>query len=198
MRNKLLLLIAGLVLSISASAQSQIDSVLFKLINEYRVSKGVQPMKWDSSISKMAVHHSEYMIQYPYTFHQAVTGDFCTDSISPHEERVPVQGIDRVVTVSDRFKRFVPGGYGIYGSENICFGGAGKYVNMSANEIAKDIFEGWKNSPKHNENMLNPTLRSGACCTVMKKIYTTNYFVNGKVARYKELYIVSTADFLSR
>jgi hypothetical protein len=57
---KLLTHATVMIISIAASAQTSLDSALFNKINEYRLSKKLKMIKWDTTSYKAARHHSQY------------------------------------------------------------------------------------------------------------------------------------------
>ena len=51
------------VLTLNVYSQTDLESLLFQKINEYRVEKGLNSLKWDNATYKSTQVHTEYMIK---------------------------------------------------------------------------------------------------------------------------------------
>lgn len=112
----------------SEAYQAEYRKEFYKLINAHRASYGVHPLKSEAGLERWAYLKSKHMADNNYFAHDY--NGMLIDEMYPNEGgSVPLMG------------------------ENI-FGSYGKRT-PSAKEYAQKSFEGWKNSPGHNANMLN-------------------------------------------
>jgi hypothetical protein len=111
-----------------AAATYSADEIAFvQLINEYRVSNGLQPLLVSDMISEACDRHNSDMGKYRFFDHYTVQSDWFAAGASPWD-RMAASGYS----------------YNTYKGENIAAG----YSTAAA------VFLGWKNSPGHNANML--------------------------------------------
>jgi uncharacterized protein YkwD len=114
-----------------AAASYSTDEIAFvQLLNDYRVSNGLQPLLVSDAISEACDRHNSDMGKYGFFDHYTVSSDWFAAGASPWD-RMAASGYD----------------YNTYKGENIAAG----YSTAAA------VFEGWRNSPGHNANMLNGT-----------------------------------------
>lgn len=112
----------------SEAYQAEYRKEFYKLINAHRASYGVHPLKPEAGLERWAYLKSKHMADNNYFAHDY--NGMLIDEMYPNEGgSVPLMG------------------------ENI-FGSYGKRT-PSAKEYAQKSFEGWKNSPGHNANMLS-------------------------------------------
>ena len=151
------------IISFGLNAQTDLDSLLFDKVNEYRESNGLNSLAWDSNVYKMANHHSVYL---------KILNQDSTKSIITHLEDVDVEEFEEMLYPNDRFKKYVNNKFDFRG-ENV--GGVLKNRKTSNEKLVDLIFESWKTSSEHNQLMLNPKTKFGACSVevLMKKFYIT-------------------------
>jgi uncharacterized protein YkwD len=104
------------------------DEIAFvELINQYRISNGLQPLLVSDMLSEAGDRHSSDMGKYSFFDHYTVKSDWFAAGASPWD-------------------RMAASGYAFntYKGENIAAG----YSTAAA------VFNGWKNSSGHNANML--------------------------------------------
>ena len=126
----LLALLAGAVLASPAKAAVSYSSeeiAFVKLLNDYRVSNGLQPLLVSDMISEACDRHNSDMGKYRFFDHYTQGSDWFAIGASPWD-RMAASGYD----------------YNTYKGENIAAGYG----------TAASVFQGWKNSPGHNANML--------------------------------------------
>ena len=99
-----------------------------QLLNEYRAQNGLQPLLISDMISEACDRHGSDMGKYGFFDHYTQASDWFAIGASPWD-RMAASGYN----------------YNTYKGENIAAG----YSNAEA------VFQGWKNSPGHNANMLN-------------------------------------------
>ncbi len=133
----------------SLLSRSETDSVLkierlaavkfHKLINEYRVSKGVKPLRWNDTLWLAARNHNIYMWSVNLLWHNEDKKDKCFTGVEID---------DRVAYVAKTNLHYM--------GENCLFNydTKGKNIKIIAEKIAKESFKIWKESVGHNENML--------------------------------------------
>ena len=103
-----------------------------KIINQYRADNGLAKLKISDDISEAAYRHNSDMGKYQFFNHYTVNSDWFEKGASPYD-------------------RMAKSGYGYY---------TNKGENIAAGfETAEAVFKAWKNSPGHNENMLNKSYR---------------------------------------
>ncbi len=109
--------------------------IIHDLINEHRKSNRKQPLKWNDTLWLAARNHSNYLDQNRKFQHDQIRGKNLFTGIN-HNDRIQyVLGQDPSLKAS---------------GENIFSTG----YAFSNTHLAKLAFDGWKNSPGHNKNML--------------------------------------------
>lgn len=101
-----------------------------RLINEYRAANGLGTLLVSDMISDAATKHNLDMGKYAFFDHTTQGSDYFAVGASPWD-RMAASGYN----------------YNTYKGENIAAGYS----------TAATVFEGWRNSPGHNANMLNGT-----------------------------------------
>jgi uncharacterized protein YkwD len=141
---------------VPATSRFDADRIALKIhdyVNEHRRDNDIAIMTYDEELESIALGHSEDM---------AVNNFF---------EHVNLRGEDPSQRAeNDRYNchKELPGGYYTEGiAENIAqnniyesvtlINGIPFYDWKTENELAYDIFDQWRTSPGHNENMLEPT-----------------------------------------
>ncbi len=124
---------AGLAAPAQAAVSYSAEEIAFiKLINEYRVSQGLNPLMVSDMISEACDRHSSDMGKYRFFSHYTVQSDWFPVNASPWD-------------------RMAKSGYDFY---------TNKGENIAAGQsTAKDAFNAWKASPGHNANMLNSSFK---------------------------------------
>jgi len=165
-------------MSVTVMAQTKLDTILFNKINEYRVSKGLKELKWDSCGYRAVDHHTLYLVSHSYNSPSRYikmieqlkkeigngTGTrvmVVQSTNSPHVE-------DSVIFCHfyDRYKYYggrneIRGGEVIAGTNRCIKDGD----SLIYEKLATDILESWKHSPGHNSILLTPKGLYGAGST---------------------------------
>ena len=135
-RRTVLVLLLGVIIgafffvpSALAATYSDEEIAFAQLLNDYRVSEGLEALLVSDALSDAGDKHSSDMGKYAFFAHTTAGSDWFPIGASPW---------DRMA-----MNRY---GFNTYKGENI----AGGY------STAAPLFEAWKNSPAHNANMLNP------------------------------------------
>lgn len=133
----------------------KIESELFNLINSYRKSNGLKALELDANLVKASLIQSDYMAS--------------TDKVTHKNSKVGFE------TMTQRIKYFYTGSYGV-SLENAC---AGSLYLCSIENIspAQRIFNSWKSSPGHNQNMLNPKVNKIGL-TISRKPGSEYFYAN--------------------
>jgi uncharacterized protein YkwD len=119
-------------------SQTNLDKLVFKKVNEYRKQKKLKELTWDDKAYKASDHHLKYMVKNSFVSHDE-SNDTPTSFL--------------------RLKKY--GVNPIFSGENI------RVIMYSKNNdelMAKEIVDGWKKSPKHNEIMLSDYKKSAVSC----------------------------------
>ncbi len=124
------LLLLGGVFAAPAQAVSYSSSEIafVQILNDYRVANGLQPLMVSDMISEACDRHGSDMGKYRFFDHYTQASDWFAVGASPWD-RMAASGYN----------------FNTYKGENIAAGYS----------TAEAVFQGWKNSPGHNANMLN-------------------------------------------
>lgn len=125
------------VLTLNVYSQTDLESLLFQKINEYRVEKGLNTLKWDDATYKSTQVHTEYMVK--------------NDKLSHTENSKTPSFTDRIRLFSD--KNYIAG----YENVNKVY-----YTDNSIDKISDLILSSWKSSKGHNSAMLGKRCTIGA------------------------------------
>lgn len=148
------------LMMVSSFGQTKLDTLLFNKINEYRNSKHLKELIWDTSAYKATRHHTEYLMKNEFnspkryvdvaksTPLSKTTFYLKPSLIYPHREECTV-----FFTPTDRYKYY---GGKEYVSEVII----GTHTN-NYDSIVSKILNGWKNSPEHNKLILDKNAKRG-------------------------------------
>jgi uncharacterized protein YkwD len=108
------------------------EQEIFRLTNEFRKQHGRDELKSDKRMEKAAGYFAAYMARTDKYGHEA-------DGNRP-ADRMALFDYDQCIA-----------------AENIAY--QMKSTGFSTDELAQKFFDGWKNSPSHRENMLDPDLK---------------------------------------
>jgi len=127
---KIFLIPFFLVVSLTLISQTSLDYLLFEKCNNYRTSNGLKRWVWSDKAFEPAEHHTNYQVKTGKMGHDENT-------ITPRPtSRLDYYDIDWV-----------------YSGENCAVVCASGY---SEEYIANRIFQLWRESPTHNDVLLNP------------------------------------------
>jgi uncharacterized protein YkwD len=171
--------------------QTKFDTILFNKINEYRISKNLNVLKWDTIAYKASEHHTKYIVVEDFYSFKKIKSEFKNTSkdtifikfkTSPHNEKAPFY------SPSDRYKYYGGKKYESAGEviawycENIKNKDSLKYE-----KLAIGILELWKKSTLHNKIILDPNATKGCGSTIIevydgflntfKLYFTTSSFI---------------------
>ena len=110
---------------------TQVEKELLRLTNEFRKQNGREALKPDKRLDTAAAYFAAFMARKDKYAHDA-------DGNRP-AERLALFGYDDCIS-----------------AENIAY--QMNSAGFSTAKLANGFFEGWKNSPPHRENMLDPDL----------------------------------------
>jgi hypothetical protein len=123
------MLVAGPVSGQGSPAPNQVTELVVVLTNEFRAQEGRKRVEMNARLTSAARY---------FAGHMAETGKFAHDADgSAPESRATQHGYDYCIV-----------------SENIAY----RYssAGFATRELAQGFVEGWKNSPGHRKNMLDP------------------------------------------
>ena len=155
MKKLITTLLLSLLLVFISYSQTPLDHRIFKTVNEYRVSSGLEPWVWSQELFPIPLQHSNYMV--------------LLNDIS-HKQDVDVPNFVEYYSLDDRLNNsdvvWVKGG------ENIavinCEG-------LSDNiDMAKKVLKMWINSPPHHELLLSTNYKYGAVSARYSKTWVEN------------------------
>jgi uncharacterized protein YkwD len=172
------LIILSLIIS-SVFAQTKLDTIVFKKVNEYRKSIGVSPVEWNVICYKASEHHSKHLIRKNLSVFPSL---FCG-----HSE-------DTLKNPSDRLDKYynkkTDGGLG-----EVCqsFGHNIRHKDSTSyyEILAEKIVTNWKNSKDHNKILIDPKYKTFGVSSL--------YFTKPNGFKNSSHYIfVSTAVFYTK
>jgi uncharacterized protein YkwD len=134
----------------SSSANFSIERKAFEILNEQRIAKGLEPLRWNEEMAQVARLHSENMAQYKFFSHTGLDGSLVND-------RADALGISDWSSIG----------------ENIAF-------NKGFKKPVESACQQWMNSPSHRENILNKRWKEsaiGAAIAPDGTYYFTQVFV---------------------
>ena len=170
-----------------AHCQTSDETALFNKINHYRDSLGLNKLIWDTSVYKMAYHHTEYLC----LLNSKNNGKVIKSQLG-HTEEVDIPDFDEFKTTIDRGKKFakdkfVKNKYFSF-AENCCLSTVSK--NEKSN-IYNSIFKIWLESKKGHKEIMESKDLIGAACSI--KYYFAEITLDSGVTR-KILCVASVLD----
>ncbi len=144
---KLISTILFLLLSNLVSSQTNLDSLVLKEINSYRVSKDLKILSPTTSNFKASNHHSKYLVR---------------NNKIGHTEDTLTNPIDRLIFF---------GGKTSHIGENVTLVNINaKDDNIDLVKISKMIVDSWIKSPEHNKILLTKDFKfAGVSCITTSK-----------------------------
>lgn len=131
---KLLTVLLVLISSINLYSQTELDSLVLIKINQYRISLGLDKLEFCKKSFLASEHHTKYMIDSKKLCH-----------IENSETPKPKNRLSK---------------YGVKSFHIVSENCSALHFNTLNNEIiAQGIFNNWKESPNHNNNMIRPELK---------------------------------------
>ena len=125
-----------LILTITSYGQTQLDKEIFRVVNEYRISNGLNAWVWNQELFKVSEKHNYYQTQIK--------------NIS-HDESIDIKGHVEVRRLGDRVSEGVSGNWGCVGENLACI----PSKDLTISEIAEITVNGWINSPPHHKLLLS-------------------------------------------
>ena len=140
---KKIISILFLFLSVSVFAQSKLDSLVLVKVNEYRVSKGLTKVQFDTVCYKASKCQATYLVKKQIVGHDQDTKGF--------------------ETLVKRLKAF--GKVNFLKAGEVCnFAKINFNVNdtLGYDKLTSLILELWKTSPEHNKALVDPSYKFAA------------------------------------
>ena len=140
---KKLITILLFFLSITSYGQERLqdaEEIIFRMINEYRISEGLKTVKWSNKVYNAAYHHSSYMSNkgVPYA----------------HTETVDVDGHEEINNPQVRIEKYC--GPSSWGTE--CIAGlpllSWTVEPWDLEKACRTVVNNWINSPGHKKAIL--------------------------------------------
>ena len=130
------------LLSIISYSQTKLDMEIFNVINQYRVSNGLNKLDWRQDAFGVVKKHNDYM---------RVAGSYS------HDEPIDIPKNKELQTPGKRFTDANIWWYGV--GENIsCM----PYSDSSLVFTAREIVDSWIASTGHNRLLINETMEFGS------------------------------------
>lgn len=138
MKNIITILLSLLTLvSFSQERQFELERVIFKKVNEFRVSEGLLVVKWNDKVYDAAYHHAYYLSERSVPF--------------SHNEEYDKDNFTELLTAQDRINHYYD--ERSWGIENLV-GVAFIWYDGDIEKIAEWVVNAWINSPAHKRGML--------------------------------------------
>ena len=166
-------LIILLLLSFSCSSQTKLDTLLLNKVNEYRLSKCLSKLEWDTNLCKVASNQSDYMSNSGHLFHEQVLSDTIYYKVNPD--------------FADKFLKY--GFHDCHVGENL-----GVSFSSDIDTVVDEILNAWINSPEHNKVLLDNGVKFVGISNKPGNIIRELSFEDGdlvKVERYVNVIWVS-------
>ncbi len=138
----ILTLITFILFSFGLFAQTSLDFLLFKKINDYRNSNGLDSWIWDQNVWKASKGHNEYLMELGDCTHFQVG----SDSTYSGGDRLLLENVLWGLT-----------------KENCAV--TDRYNYETDEEQSEKILQQWINSPGHHRTLLCPNTKYGAVST---------------------------------
>jgi uncharacterized protein YkwD len=128
-------------LSLSSFSQEELDLKVLKLVNRYRVENHLKPLIWDTIMTKVSNHQVNYMSTTGHLSHSQLEEDSTNfNVVKKFEDKFINQGVNFKCTVFENCSV-------VFDSDK-----------LSTDSIVYHVVNGWKNSVKHNEVLLDKRL----------------------------------------
>ena len=116
--------------------QTQLDKEIFRVVNEYRISNGLNAWVWNQDLFKVSEKHNYYQTQI-----KNVT----------HDESIDIKDHVEVRRLGDRVSEGVGSNWECVG-ENLA---RVHNKDLTINEIAERVLNGWISSSQHHKLLLS-------------------------------------------
>jgi len=167
-------------------SQTNLDSLLFNKVNDYRILNGLDKIMWDNDIYKAANHHSTYLTLLNSSPEKAIIS---------HIEKIDFNDFEELYGLYERYGKYVSR-QTKYIAENVTGTKVFEKNFYSDEKIADITFSKWKSSSKHNSIMLSPKTKYGACSTIVV-ISEREFILENGIRKISMQRSFSTLDFSS-
>ena len=125
-----------LILTITSYGQTQLDKEIFRVVNEYRISNGLDAWVWNQDLFKVSEKHNYYQTQIK--------------NIS-HDESMDLKDHVEIRRLGDRVSEGVGSNWQAVGENLACIASE----NLTISEIVERTVNGWIASPPHHKLLLS-------------------------------------------
>jgi uncharacterized protein YkwD len=147
-------LILILFLPIFSFSQTELDHKIFNLINVYRAENNLKTLIWDTIMIRVAKNQVEYMSTTGHLSHDQLEEDSAKFKITKDfNAKFTNHGINFNCVVSENCAV-------VFNTDT-----------MTLDRVANYVITGWKNSPKHNEVMLDAKVTHAAIFHIAGSTY---------------------------
>ena len=133
---KIITILLFLLLSIISYSQTNLDKEIFRVVNEYRISNGLNAWVWNQDLFKVSEKHNYYQTQI--------------NNIS-HDESIDIGGHFEVRRLGDRVSEGVGYNWECVGENLACIASE----DLIISEIVEITVNGWIASPPHHKLLLS-------------------------------------------
>jgi uncharacterized protein YkwD len=150
----------------------EVERLVVAYTNDERTERGLEPVSQDDALAAIARGHSADMATRGYFSHVSPEGETVGDRYADagYSCRVPMGGM-RYATGSENIAQ-------TWIDRPVATDGGVERITTEE-ELARQLVEGWMNSPSHRENILTPEWRNlgvGVYITEAGKVYATQNF----------------------
>jgi hypothetical protein len=151
----LIVMLASLSTPIHSLAQTTEEKAVMDSVNAYRQSKGLNQLSWDTSMYKMATHHSTYL--------SLVNSPPYNKRLLTHYENIDVEGFSELYDIDERIAFYVSN-KNFYCLENCAI--VNVWSGADAPKLASAILSTWLKSDKHKKALESKTTTTAACSVI--------------------------------
>lgn len=133
---KIITTLLFLLVSIISYSQTNLDKKIFRAVNEYRISNGLNAWVWNQDLFRVSEKHNYYQIQIK--------------NVS-HDESINIKDHVEVRRLGDRVSEGVGSNWECVGENLACIASE----DLTVSEIVEKTVNGWIASPPHHKLLLS-------------------------------------------
>jgi uncharacterized protein YkwD len=158
-----------------AGNNANLAADIHDLINAERAENGLEPLRWDPTLARIAFAHSKDMAERDYFDHLSPEGNDFADRYEKAGYHLDTRVGDVVYTGGENlYLGSVVRSYTYDQETNDVY----EYIYNDLDDLARSAVEGWMESEGHRENILTPFTREGIGVYVTPdgEVYITENF----------------------
>lgn len=173
------------LLSFSSIAQpdiKQVEKEFIQILNDYRVSHGAPALQVSDAATRVAEFQNNYLVEL----------NLNKDTLIVTHNHPDYKSFSQRVRTLIGDLEFLNAGENV-GAQGVPTSPSSK--PLSAKDLAMHLFNLWKDSPAHNENMLDPTYNyTGISITYITHVYTPPNRMKQAFNEYGQIILVPAND----